>query len=394
MLVGAGAGAGLTSRAVGASGGEETHTLANAEMPSHSHGGATTGGTSGATSTDHFHTGVTDAADRSMAHVHDMFWGQVAAAFDRQWGGGTFAQLQTVGGGVGWWGGSGMQTNSNPSPDHLHGFTTSWQSQSHNNANHQHSVPALGIFGDGGGGAHNNMPPWCAVALIIKVTGVEVDPGGALVGPPGPVGPTGPLGPTGPQGEQGRPGPASVSDQVELIDVADTTSQTLCDFTGLESQEDIAYEIVVDLLVRGAAVNFWLWLQPNGSNANFAAVVEGRHFIQAGTAFNDTLVTQVAFGFCAGHADWNTGGRLHATTRVSAMVTPNQPVANVGRTSNHEGSYLPIGLSDHHMTWRGGTTWWNGGSMNINSLRLVISTQGGQAIAGNAEGRASLRILR
>jgi hypothetical protein len=32
------------------------------------------------------------------------------------------------------------------------------------------------------------MPPWCAVALIVKVTGVQVDSGNALIGPMGPPG--------------------------------------------------------------------------------------------------------------------------------------------------------------------------------------------------------------
>jgi microcystin-dependent protein len=37
----------------------------------------------------------------------------------------------------------------------------------------------------GGGGAHNNMPPYTLVAFIIKVAGPQIDPGGSLVGPPG-----------------------------------------------------------------------------------------------------------------------------------------------------------------------------------------------------------------
>jgi microcystin-dependent protein len=35
---------------------------------------------------------------------------------------------------------------------------------------------------------HENMPPWCAVAYIVKATGAQVNSGGALVGPQGPPG--------------------------------------------------------------------------------------------------------------------------------------------------------------------------------------------------------------
>jgi microcystin-dependent protein len=36
--------------------------------------------------------------------------------------------------------------------------------------------------------AHNNLPPWVKLAYIIKVKGVQIDSGGALVGPPGDAG--------------------------------------------------------------------------------------------------------------------------------------------------------------------------------------------------------------
>jgi hypothetical protein len=43
----------------------------------------------------------------------------------------------------------------------------------------------------GGGAAHNNLPPYVLIAQIIKVKGVQVDSGGALVGPAGPAGAVG-----------------------------------------------------------------------------------------------------------------------------------------------------------------------------------------------------------
>ena len=62
----------------------------------------------------------------------------------------------------------------------------------------------------GGDEPHNNMPPWIALAYIVKVRGVVID-GDHLIGPPGaqgPAGATGPVGPQGPPGDLGPDGPA------------------------------------------------------------------------------------------------------------------------------------------------------------------------------------------
>jgi hypothetical protein len=58
----------------------------------------------------------------------------------------------------------------------------------------------------GGDQPHNNMPPWVALAYIVKVRGVVID-GDHLVGPPGAQGPPGQTGPPGPQGPTGDLGP-------------------------------------------------------------------------------------------------------------------------------------------------------------------------------------------
>jgi microcystin-dependent protein len=148
---------GAWSEAVGAVGGAATVTLSHAEMPHHNHAGVTHAMDR---NIDHLHGGATNGADRSLAHGHAMFWGQVAGAFDRQWGGGTFAQLQTVAGGVGWWGGDGMRTNDEGSVDHLHSFTTAGADRS---LDHLH-----GITAEGGSGAHNNMQPYQRLNYVIK----------------------------------------------------------------------------------------------------------------------------------------------------------------------------------------------------------------------------------
>jgi hypothetical protein len=63
-----------------------------------------------------------------------------------------------------------------------------------------------GVAPEGGDQPHNNMPPWIALAYIVKVRGVVID-GDHLVGPPGAQGPAGATGPLGPQGPAGGPGP-------------------------------------------------------------------------------------------------------------------------------------------------------------------------------------------
>lgn len=60
--------------------------------------------------------------------------------------------------------------------------------------------------------AHENMPPWILLAQIIKVTGVSVDSGGALIGATGPQGATGLQGATGAQGPTGPTGPGGLLD--------------------------------------------------------------------------------------------------------------------------------------------------------------------------------------
>jgi microcystin-dependent protein len=83
------------------------------------------------------------------------------------------------------------------------------------------------VAAQGGGQPHNNMPPYVALAFIVKVKGIVIDANDAIEGPPGApgdkgdagatgatgpqgitgaTGPTGPQGPQGPQGVEGAPG--------------------------------------------------------------------------------------------------------------------------------------------------------------------------------------------
>ena len=127
-----------------AAGGAATHTLAAGEMPGHTH------------------TGTTNAADRALNHVHN--YGADVMLIDQGGGSGGVTQVNMVR----WaWPNSAGYTQNNPSPDHLHSFTTG-------NA--------------GGNQPHNNMPPYVVLAHIIKATGVQVDTGGALKGATGAAG--------------------------------------------------------------------------------------------------------------------------------------------------------------------------------------------------------------
>jgi len=179
MLVGAGsaAGAGLTARALAAIGGEERHLLVNSEMPVHAHGGATGGGTSGNTDTNHYHAFNVNSGTDSPDHAH-----YESAVWQFTYSGGGV----TSNGVIANYGGSNIPT-SGATARHAHNVAgnTNWQSDQYATNNHSHSIPALGIANDGGGVAHNVMPPWCAVALIVKVLGVQIDPGGAIRGATG-----------------------------------------------------------------------------------------------------------------------------------------------------------------------------------------------------------------
>ena len=138
-----------------ASGGVATHALAEAEMPSHSH-----------VVNAHSHGGATAASDRNLDHAHGSPWGSFALT-DAVGVGGTaspgFAAIKN------WSSGTWLMDRS---IDHLHGI----------------ALEAPGTNTKGSGAAHNNMPPYVTMAWIIKVTGVQIDSGGALVGATGPPG--------------------------------------------------------------------------------------------------------------------------------------------------------------------------------------------------------------
>jgi microcystin-dependent protein len=142
MMVGAGAGVGLSARALATAGGEEKHLLTTAELPAHAH------------------------ASAAHAHNYSNGTGKVPTntiGFTRvnvTHGTGAFNNNFPV------YSGAGVDANDSATDSTTPGNT--------GNA--------------GSGTTHENMPPWCAIAYIIKVTGVAINAGGALVGATGPAG--------------------------------------------------------------------------------------------------------------------------------------------------------------------------------------------------------------
>jgi len=133
---------GTAGTVLGAAVGAEGVTLATAQIPSHSHTGATN-----TVSADHSHSGTTGG--RSAAHTHALNALTYAFGSDTQWsdynGVNHFINNN-----------AGMGTES---ADHSHGFSTGGMS-----ANHTHQV-----FAEGGGGAHLNMSPTIIVNKILRV---------------------------------------------------------------------------------------------------------------------------------------------------------------------------------------------------------------------------------
>lgn len=166
-LIGTGQGSGLSARTLAQKGGAEVHTLAVGEMPSHSHGGQTGTGYTGTETVDHSHSGTTGGASNlsgwtdtqgSHSHSHDavgsnqtrnlVITGSSAYSI--------VSHNATINAG-------GAHSHNVGMNDHSHNFGTGGRS-----AAHQHLAGPLSIGLDGGGGSHNNMPPFLAVSVLIK----------------------------------------------------------------------------------------------------------------------------------------------------------------------------------------------------------------------------------
>ena len=184
FLVGAG-----NTYSVGDTGGEATHTLTEAELPTHAHGvGSLANGdqtvnhvhgvgtlAAGNQSASHTHSGTTSG--QSATHTHNSGTLAVPAFFSNPTDAtvtGAAERMRTASPSVG---ASVTGNTGNASGDHTHTVTTGNQSASHTHTlsgatgnqslSHQHI-----ITGDtanvGSGTAHENRPPFLGLTMIIK----------------------------------------------------------------------------------------------------------------------------------------------------------------------------------------------------------------------------------
>lgn len=152
VLGSAGAGSGLTSRALGQTAGAETVTLVEANLPAHTHGVGTLG-TSGGSAHSHNASGNTGGANESLSHSHTG--GQAS----------TQNLSLDVGGVVGVWGSSPTNTGAASTPDHTHSITSLSISAE---SSHTHTITGA-TASVGSGTAVANVQPTTFVNWMIKL---------------------------------------------------------------------------------------------------------------------------------------------------------------------------------------------------------------------------------
>jgi microcystin-dependent protein len=152
FIVGAG-----TTYTIGATGGANTVTLVEANLPSHTHSFSGTGASS-AVDLSHNHT-FSGTTGGGGSHVHSRLSISVAAAAgtSSSTGAGTVVAPNP----------GTSTTNTNAIGDHVHGYSGTTSTFS---GNHSHTITVSGVVGTTGSGTgHENRPPYYALAFIIKL---------------------------------------------------------------------------------------------------------------------------------------------------------------------------------------------------------------------------------
>lgn len=165
FVVGAG-----TTYAVGATGGANTVTLDATMIPAHTHS-VTASGTTGNQSADHTHTFSGTSSGQSNTHSHGVTDPGHTHVLSNVW---QYGNGWTPAGGGSYFDQNDPTTNSsttgisigNASADHTHTYSGTTAGMS---GSHTHAVTVAGTSGSAGGGlAHENRPPYYALAYIMK----------------------------------------------------------------------------------------------------------------------------------------------------------------------------------------------------------------------------------
>lgn len=133
--------------------GEESHTLSSGEIPAHNHGQSNGSSTFSAThSHDGYFLSRTDAYNGSHSHIVNVPWKSFRQTSD------TGSGIEGTDPGSAW---TNILTAYANNGDGSHQHQT--RVQFTNSGSHSHTLASYG-----GGGSHNNMPPWYALAYIIR----------------------------------------------------------------------------------------------------------------------------------------------------------------------------------------------------------------------------------
>jgi microcystin-dependent protein len=177
MTVAAGSGPGLTARTAGQTGGAETVALAEANHAVHAH---TIGGSSSGDIPPHQHTGTSDGQSVDHGHSVSLATGPEGASHNHNI---PDSQLTTLGTGAPASNyftthATNQRVSGNENQTHTHAVSgaTAGSSAGHTHSftsanpiqGHTHPLPATTAV-EGGGAAHQNMPPWIAIGKVIKV---------------------------------------------------------------------------------------------------------------------------------------------------------------------------------------------------------------------------------